>query len=69
MQSHLHRKRKIHRWAGQHILEDDHGEDDTHAHQAEQNFKTAHVDECARPGAEGFYLHTDLHIVGIERNR
>ena len=28
MQSHLHGKRKIHRWTGQHILEDDHGEDD-----------------------------------------
>ena len=68
MQSHLHGKRKIHRWTGQHILEDDHGEDDNRAHQAEHNL-TAHVDEWVRPGAEGFYLHTDLHIVSIERNR
>ena len=49
-------------------MEDAHGEDDKRAHQAEHNLM-AHVDECVRPGAGGFYLNTDLHIVGIERNR
>ena len=65
---HLHwtQKKAFQYRTAQHILEDGHDEDEYHERQQGQDL-TARVDGCVRPGVEGFYLRTDLHIPGTEK--